>query len=272
MSALPHGGAGVSVHDRGFNYGDGVFETILLLDGEPVWWDAHMARLKRGCAALGITCPAAGELADAVRDELVERAPRGRSATFSPQAGEERRRVLKIVVTRGVGGRGYWPVDTGKPSVVVTLHEVPAPIDTIAVRWCDLRLSQQPALAGFKHLNRLENVLARSEWSDPAIGEGLLRDSHERVICATAANVFIVRHGQVLTPMLDRCGVAGVTRGWVMAQLAVRETDISMADIESSDEFFLTSSLRGILPVTRLGSRTWTPGPMTRRLQGLLPA
>lgn len=246
----------VSVHDRGFNYGDGVFETIRVRDGEPEWWDAHLARLARGCAVLGIATPAARDLRAQARAQLDTRAEG----------------VLKIVVTRGIGSRGYSPAQTGAPTVAITLHDLPAPLASVAVRWCDLRLSQQPALAGLKHLNRLENVLARAEWDDAAIGEGLLRDADDRVVCATAANLFIVRDGRARTPRIDRCGVAGIARAWVMAQLPVEEADLSVDDVESADELFLTSSLRGILPVARLGHREWTPGPVTRRLQGLLPA
>lgn len=249
----------VSVHDRGFNYGDGVFETILVRAGEPVWWDAHLARLARGCAALKIACPEAGELAAAARQAL----------STSPG-----RQALKIVVTRGIGGRGYSPAGADRPTVAITVHEAPAtaPADGVAVRWCDLRLAPQPALAGLKHLNRLENVLARAEWDDPAIGEGLLRDADGRVVCATAANLFVVRGGALSTPRVDLCGIAGVTRAWVMLRMPVAEAELSVEEIESADELFLTSSLRGILPVARLGRREWTPGPVTRRLQGWLPA
>lgn len=243
----------VSVHDRGFNYGDGLFETILVRHGEPVWWEAHLARLQRGCAALRIACPTG--LSEQARGWVEQR----------------RRAVLKIVVTRGVGGRGYSPHVDAAPSCFMTVHDVPPSLDAVAVRWCDLRLSQQPALAGLKHLNRLENVLARGEWDDPGIGEGLLRDADDRVIGATAANLFIVRGGQVRTPRIDRCGIAGVTRDWVMSQVAVVEAELSVADVESADEVFLTNSLRGILPVTRLGEREWSVGRVTRRLQGLLP-
>lgn len=239
----------VSVHDRGFNYGDGVFETILVVDGAPVWWEEHLARLRRGCERLGIAWP-------------------GNEAFHG--ATNAARGVIKLVVTRGVGGRGYAP-SKGEPTVVITEHDAPPPLDTANVRWCDLRLAQQPALAGIKHLNRLENVLARGEWSDLAIHEGLLRDADERVICATAANVFVVRDGRVFTPRLDRCGIEGIARAWVMSQVDVTEADLERDDVESADELFLTSSLRGILPVARLGSREWTLGPMTRRLQGLLP-
>jgi 4-amino-4-deoxychorismate lyase len=251
----------VSVHDRGFNYGDGLFETMLVCDGEPIWWDAHYARLRRGCEALRIACPASGDLLAQARGFIASAPP--------PHA--QRRAALKLVLTRGVGGRGYVPPRDATPSIVWSLHEAPAPSrGGIAVRWCELRLSQQPALAGLKHLNRLENVLARGEWDDPGIAEGLLRDAEDHVVCATAANLFVVRDGRSFTPLLDRCGVAGVTRAWVMRQATVVEARLSAQDIESADELFLTASLRGILPVARLGAREWNVGPMTRRLQGML--
>ena len=262
----------IDANDRGFTYGDGVFETIRVLRGEPVWWDAHLARLRHGCERLGIVCPDERELATTVRGEPVEPGPHGDGSTGSPRTGTAGSGVLKIVVTRGLGGRGYSPANAGTPTVVVTHHAAPAPLASVAVRWCDLRLSQQPRLAGIKHLNRLENVLARGEWSDPAIGEGLLRAGDGHVICATAANLFVVRDGRVVTPRLDRCGVAGVTRAWVMRQIEVSEGEIGTAEVEGADELFLTSSLRGILPVARLGGREWSVGPVTRHLQGLLPA
>jgi 4-amino-4-deoxychorismate lyase len=245
----------VAVDDRGLNYGDGLFETMLVADGEPVWWDAHLARLHRGCDALRIACPPSGVLLERAR-ELARLRPRA---------------ALKIVLTRGSGGRGYEPRRDATPACVLSLHEAPRVRDGGAsVRWCDLRISQQPLLAGLKHLNRLENVLARGEWASPAIAEGLIRDSEDRVICATAANVFIVRNGALATPSLERCGVAGIARSWVLARMGATVRALSQTDVESADELFLTSSLRGILPVARLGGRRWNIGPMTRRLQDML--
>lgn len=291
----------VGIDDRGYNYGDGLFETMLVAGGEPVWWEAHYARLQRGCMVLHIACPASRELlaqarefvatvrhepesesrlSSSVRGELVDPEPRGPGSTSSPRTGVGVRgksgkpipsAALKLVLTRGAGGRGYAPPRDATPTIVWTLHHAPAPQrDGIVVRWCDLRLARQPALAGLKHLNRLENVLARGEWDDPATAEGLLRDTEDRVIGATAANLFAVRGGRLFTPSVHRCGIAGVTRAWVMARESVTQRDLAMDDIESADELFLTSSLRGILPVARLGGREWTVGPMTRRLQGLL--
>jgi 4-amino-4-deoxychorismate lyase len=126
------------------------------------------------------------------------------------------------------------------------------------------------ALAGIKHLNRLEQVVARAEWSDPSVAEGLLRDRAGRAICATAANLFAVVDGCLVTPDLSRCGVEGVTRAWVMARRDVQVRDLPARDLDRASELFLSSSLRGILPVARIGTRTHTIGPMTQSLQHAL--
>jgi 4-amino-4-deoxychorismate lyase len=246
----------VSAADRGLSFGDGVFETMLVADGRSIGWDAHLARLRRGCSVLGIDAPKSKVLRDEA-EQLV---------------GQEARAVLKLIVTRGEGGRGYAPARQTSPTRILSLHAIPVFGNQdyqsgVTVRWCELRLAHQPRLAGIKHLNRLEQVLARGEWQDPAIAEGLLCDAEGRVISATAANLFVVRAGQLTTPAVHRCGIAGTMREWVMARDSVQVNDLSPDQIESADELFLTSSLRGILPVARLGGRTWRPGPVTRALQ-----
>jgi 4-amino-4-deoxychorismate lyase len=133
---------------------------------------------------------------------------------------------------------------------------------------CDIRLAEQPLLAGMKHLNRLEQVLARAEWSDPAIAEGLLRDSHDRVISATMANLFGVVEGVLLTPTLDRCGVAGVARAEVLAMYPQTQVgELTLDTLLGASEVFLSSSVRGILPVRSLGQQDYAVGEITRQLQ-----
>jgi 4-amino-4-deoxychorismate lyase len=249
----------VALADRGFAYGDGVFETVLVASGAPVWWDAHVARLERGCGALGIAFPGAERLA--------------RESEYLI-AGDARA-VLKIAVTRGISARGYATPVAVEPTRAMSLHAgvMLDPADYlhgVALRWCEMRLAVQPLLAGIKHLNRLEQVLARNEWSDASISEGLVCDTVGRVVSAVAANLFIVRGGRLITPSLKRCGVAGICREWVLERAAVAVEDLTVEAIESADELFLTSSLRGILPVARLDGRRWTVGPMTRQLQHLL--
>jgi len=240
--------------DRGLAYGDGLFETALVHDGLVAWWPAHLARLSEGAVRLRIPMPDVGWLTSQV-------------ATFVARAPA--RAVLKLVLTRGVGGRGYAPPEAVEPTLVLSLHAAPAPWTMpLVLRWCDTRLAIQPALAGLKHLNRLEQVLARSEWRDPAIHEGLMLDTDGQLGCATAANVFALRDGRWLTPPVNRRGVAGVARAWVLAnEPGAAQAELSATDVATADALFLCNAVRGILPVGRLGDRSWAPHPALASLQ-----
>lgn len=248
---------GVSPRDRGLCYGDGLFETVLLVDGHAPLWARHMARLAAGCERLRLPLPDAERL----RQEV---------ATVA--AGLSRA-VVRITWTRGVGERGYAPPAATRATRIVNAGAAPPiPADWttagIRVRFCTTRLAWQPALAGLKHLNRLEQVLARAEWSDPDIGEGLLCDAGDQVIGATAANLFAVLGGRLVTPAVDRSGVAGVAR----AELLARRNDIVVRGIGKeelmrADEIFLCNSVRGIVPVRMLAGRKLAVGTCTRELQ-----
>jgi 4-amino-4-deoxychorismate lyase len=247
----------ISALDRGLGYGDGLFETIRFLGADAPLWPRHMQRLEEGCRRLGLPLPGAAGLfgeARAVSQGLAQA-------------------VVRITLTRGLGERGYAPPAHPQPSRIVAAFEppprdAPAQADGIRVRLCATRLAPQPLLAGIKHLNRLEQVLARAEWDDPAIAEGLLCDADGLVISATAANLFVVSAGALATPVLDRCGVAGVARAEILAawpQAQVRP--IVLAELRRADELFLSSSVRGILPVRELDGRVLAVGPVTRALQ-----
>ncbi len=238
--------AGLDPEDRGLAYGDGVFETLLVHRGEPVWWREHWQRMQRGAAVLGLPMPDEGE----VRREC--------AAMISGQAHA----VLKIVLTRGSAGRGYQPPADARPTVVLSTHPAPEPVRRpLRLRWSRMTLAIQPALAGIKHLNRLEQVLARAEWDDPEIDESLLCDSEDRVVGATAANLFALIGGRWLTPSVERCGIAGVAREWLLANLpATAVADLSAAEVSHADAIFLCNAVRGILPVGKLGMREWPCG------------
>jgi aminodeoxychorismate lyase len=248
-------GAVVSAADRGFTYGDGLFETLRVVDGAIPLWTRHVDRLTDGCARLRMPPPDAS----ALRAEIL-RLCSGWSDV-----------VVRATVSRGVGERGYALPAPQRPTVVVSAAPLAldpvAAHEGIAIRLCDMRLAAQPALAGLKHLNRLEQVLARAEWSDPGIGEGLMRDAEGRVVCATAANLFAVVDGRVHTPPVDQGGVAGVARAEILATQAVAVAPLSLDQLLGATEVFLTSAVRGILPVRALGARTWQPGPVARALQ-----
>jgi 4-amino-4-deoxychorismate lyase len=140
------------------------------------------------------------------------------------------------------------------------------------VRWCDARLAEQPLLAGIKHLNRLEQVLARAEWTDPDVAEGLMRDVHGRLVCGTMSNVFIVIRDQLVTPALVRAGVAGVMRAALLAAFrqsgaAVVERDVEPAELAAASEVFLSNALIGAWPVRSLEQLRWPVGAWARRAQ-----
>ena len=135
-------------------------------------------------------------------------------------------------------------------------------------------MSEQPLLAGLKHLNRLEQVLARSEWHDPAYAEGLMRDTSGRVVEGVFSNLFLVQDGRLLTPDLQRSGVAGVMRAALLveaARLAIpcHITDISLEQLQQADELFVCNSVYGVWPVRAFADLSWPVGPLTRKLQGI---
>jgi 4-amino-4-deoxychorismate lyase len=245
----------VSAADRGFTYGDGLFETLRVVEGKAPLWPRHVARMAHGCARLRLPMPDS----EAIHAEVM------RLCHGIPDA------VVRLTLSRGVGERGYALPAEPRPTLVVAVSPLAldpaATRDGIATRMCEVRLAHQPILAGLKHLNRLEQVLARAEWTDPAIGEGLLCDSEGSVVCATAANLFAVVDGELLTPPVDRCGVAGVARAEIMGIRPVTVARLSLPRLYEASEVFLTSAVRGILPVRALHARTWQPGPVAGALQ-----
>jgi 4-amino-4-deoxychorismate lyase len=247
----------VSVFDRGLSYGDGLFETIRFVRGAAPLWAGHMERLREGCWRLRLPPPDAGQLAQ---------------EAAAVTSGIDHA-VVRITITRGVGERGYAPPSEPVATRIVAGFDAPAMsgeayASGLRVRWCETRLSVQPLLAGLKHLNRLEQVLARAEWSDPAVGEGLMRDVDGQVISGTMTNLFVVLDGQLVTPGLDRCGVAGVARARILsARPETRVMALRPSDLDRASEVFLSSSVRGILPVQAVGDTVYVPGPITRALQ-----
>nr|WP_299239592.1 aminodeoxychorismate lyase [uncultured Halomonas sp.] len=232
------GDASVPVDDRGFAYGDGLFETVLIRDGKPLLWREHMARLARGCERLAMVAPERHVL-----DALPTEAGPGLH-------------VLKIVVTRGSGGRGYLPPASPRTRLRWQLSPF-APRedhwrDGVRVRLCALQLGCQPRLAGLKHLNRLENVLARQEWCDDRIAEGLLCDSDGMLVEATCMNLFWLRNGCLETPLLDRCGVAGTLRAALLAKRQVKEVSCPVGVLNTLEALWIGNSVQGLWPVTRL--------------------
>lgn len=248
--------------DRGLAYGDGLFETMRAHRGDMPWWDAHWKRFVSGASRLRIVVPDEA----VVRDEA-RRLLGGCDA------------VLKLVLTRGAAGRGYATAPSMAPTWLLSVHELPpAPREGgLHLRWCETRLARQPLLAGMKHCNRLEQVLARAEWHVPgadaqAFDEGLLLDTDGNVTSAIAANVFVLRGGRWQTPPVDACGVAGVCRAWLLDAAAAVEQPLLPADVDAAEAVILCNAVRGILPVARLAGRSWTPHPAVALLMRQLAA
>jgi 4-amino-4-deoxychorismate lyase len=251
----------VAATDRGLAYGDGVFRTMLARDGAPIAWARHYGKLAGDCAALDLPCPPEAVLARELSRALDAPGPQ----------------VAKIIVTRGSGPRGYAPPRQASPTRIVMvgpLPEYPGEFERLGVEvhLCRTRLSAQPRLAGVKHLNRLENVLARAEWSDPAVPEGLVMDDEGHVAGGTQSNLFLVEEGRLVTPSLARCGVAGVTRDRVMEAaaargIACREEPVSQTRLLAAEAALLVNSLIGVWGIRACGERRWTPGSWADRVR-----
>lgn len=254
----------VDARDRGLHYGDGLFETIAFVDGVFEYWAPHLTRLAQGCERLGIPMPDPDRLADDAR-------------RVCRQAGDG---VVKLIVTRGQATRGYRAPEPCRPTRIVLRTPWPDMAlrfagQGVAVRTCSLRLARQPALAGIKHLNRLEQVLARREWMSDEWQEGVLCDTEGKVIEGVSSNLFLVRAGRLVTPDLSGCGVAGVIRGRLLAiaetlGMRVEIRPVPLEELRQADEIFMTNSLIGIWPVARLDRRPLAVGPVTRRLMAAL--
>ena len=249
----------IAATDRGLQYGDGLFETILFKNSVTRCLHEHLTRMELGCQRLGIPYPG--------RDILISDVER---VTLGQDDG-----VVKIMVTRGVGGRGYRPEVSATPTRVVRLFPLPPPLAAagqgIAVRWCRTRLGHSPALAGIKHLNRLEQVLAQMEWQPEHFGEGLMLDIAGAVVCGTSTNVFAVIDATLCTPEIVHCGIRGVMRARVLQAAAgfgmsTAECVLQPADLARASEVFLTNAVRGIVPICSLEEQKWSVGPVTRRL------
>ena len=259
----------VSAADRGLSYGDGLFETIQIRKGRALLWDDHIQRLHHGCIRLGISTEGLRQRIEADFQVLLTTVD---NAKYTHG-------VFKVIVTRGEGLRGYFPTPDNPTTTVSQISSAPdwsqQSRHGISVRTCKTPLSINPLLAGIKHLNRLEQVIARGEWDDPVIAEGLMMDTEGFLVEGTMSNLFFIRDGVLHTPLLDRCGIVGVVRQAVLkiAQkegIQTREERYRLDDLLQSTEVFLCNSVIDICPVVRLGNVEWPVGGLTQTLQSLL--
>lgn len=267
----------IPVTDRGLAYGHGLFETIALNQSTPVAWLAHLTRLKEGAERLAIPLPQ--NIDHLLEQDLVR--------LLSLPAAIPDRSVLKITITRGCGGRGYAVEDSVSINRIVQLNSFPLYPDKpatkgISLRLCDTRLAIAPQLAGIKHLNRLEQVLARSEWQGSDVREGLLRDAEGFLAEGTMSNLFWCKNGVLYTPEMDRCGVKGIVRQRILVIAEEEGVPIVIghhnpACLKTAEEIFVCNSVIGIWPVIKYFIDKNDPinvsiGPLTLKLQSRLAA
>jgi len=245
--------------DRGLHYGDGLFETLAVRQGHTRRLELHLERLLLGCERLGIPRP----------DESLLRGELHTAAQGQDKA------VLKLMLTRGSGGRGYRP--PAVPRMTRVLFRYPWPdypaawsAQGIELKICRTRLGLNPALAGVKHLNRLEQVMARAEWEDGA-QEGLMLDTDGGVIEGTMTNLFASpAEGRLVTPDLALAGVAGVTRRHILERARGEGIDVEVRSLVLDEllrcrEIFVCNSIAGVWPVQRIEARSYPVGPLSRR-------
>ena len=236
----------ITVQDRALHYGDGLFETFAVIHSEPQYWERHYRRLACGCKRLKLPLPEEGLL---------------RMEASQICRGVERG-VLKFILTRGRGNRGYRFPDPMIPTRLFSLYPWPGYPKNylhhgIRVRICTMRLARNPMLAGIKHLNRLEQVLARNEWDDPAIAEGLMLDTEGYVVEGTMTNLFLVWEDTLISPDLSYCGICGIMRECIL-EAAARLTiptliqPVYLGDLYKAEEAFVCNSIIGIWPIRQI--------------------
>lgn len=264
LAALSNGEPATTIDlaDRGLHYGDGLFRTVRIHGGLPAGWAAHLARLQADCACLGLAMPA----------------PKTLEAEGRALFADDGDGVLKILLTRGAGGRGYAPPTAAEPTRLLLRYPLgPAPPEALTVGLADTRLGLNPHLAGVKHCNRLEQVLARRECIERGWDEALMRDVDGRLVCGTMSNLFLVRGQGLVTPRLDRAGVAGATRQRLLDACAEAGRDCEQMDLDwdaavAADEVFVCNSIIGVRQVAAAGRRHWPAGPVTAWARAALEA
>ncbi len=248
----------LSVMDRGLHYGDGLFETIAFRNGKLEFWSEHLKRMERGAEVLGITFPGENEFLQDVKN-LVKPCP-------------DENYAIKLLLTRGTGERGYHQAKQANVTrAVITSGLSVRARQTAKVCLCKHPVSINSVLAGIKHLNRLDNVLARREW-DNEFDEGFMFDTHGNLIEGTMSNVFGIKNNVLYTPGLDQCGVNGIVREQVLMiakekGIKTNIKNMSIDDIGAMDEIFITNSIIGLWPVSCVGEVEYSVGDMTRNLE-----
>ena len=247
---VPAERAMVSVFDRGFLYGDGLFETMRVRRGQPFRWEQHLDRLERGAKFLRIRMP-------------FERAELARLAAKLIEVNQLPDAVLRLMLSRGPGARGYSPRGANNPGFVMTLHPCPNPPASVRLVTASMRIAAADPFAPFKIASRLTQIMARAEAEDQGGEEALLLNTAGHVAETASGNIFWIERDTLCTPPDETGALHGVTRSVVLElaaqlELPVARRNIELAQLQKSAGVFVTGSVAGVLPVSLLDG---TPMP-----------
>ena len=254
----------IVLSDRAIHYGDGLFETIAIQNKQILCFDEHLNRLEKGCKKLKIPIPNRNIIKNEI-STLIETSDRA---------------VIKIIISRGQGGRGYKIPEDIEPTRIISLHPWPSysvnySTSGIKTKVCDFRYSQNSKLAGIKHLNRIEQVLARSEWTDSTILEGIVMDSDNYVIEGTMSNIFCITGTTLFTPDLSLCGIDGVVRKKIIdlsdkLKFSIEIKNITLEFLLDAEEVFMCNSLIGVWPVNSIDEKLFSGHEKTIKIANKL--
>ncbi len=259
---LPAEEAKVSIFDRSFLYGDGLFETLRVYRGHPFAWTEHLDRLERSAGALGLRMPTTRDILLSTSQELLRR--NGQSEA-----------LLRIQISRGQGNRGYSPRGAESPIWAVTTHPAPPQDPTQPLRWrlatASLRLAVADPLNQLKSSSKLLQVLARAEAESQGCDEALLLDTAGRVVEGSSSNVFWITGNRLLTPPVESGALPGITRAAVLRiapdlGFIPGESRCTPDDLRAADGVFLTLSSLGLVTATALDGIPFRESPGTRAL------
>lgn len=260
----------LNINDRAVQYGDGIFETILCDNNKLYYWQKHYQRLQLSAEKLNIPCPEESLLLGDIR-HLLSGAEKGGGGPYA----------IKIILSRGAGERGYRYTKNLNPNRIVSFSSIESNYSSLlsgnllsgALFLCQQQVSINENLAGLKHLNRLENVLARNEWNDAAKGneiiDGVMVNANQHVIEGTMSNIFAVKNQQLFTPGLMLSGVNGIMRNVIMElaaknNITVANINLTINELLTMDEVFICNSLIGMKAVTTFLSTSYTDTPITQ--------
>ena len=247
----------ISIFNRNVQFGDGLFETCVVENKKILFWVNHFARLNRGCEQLKI-----GNVDESVWLSDVKKALSLCSYDHC---------IVKLILSRGESLRGYGFKDDIKPvrAVIVSELQKTTPNNSFCLEYCQSGYDSNPKLAGIKHCNRLEEVLARAGLKSD---EGIMLDENHNVISVTQGNIYAILGNKLITPKLDKCGVEGTTRAVILdlvklLGIKVKVDTLSVKELCQDDEVFISNSIIGIQSISQIGGIGLGESPITKKIK-----